>query len=66
MYPVVSVEPEAGLDLQWEMLSACNVIQLQHKFMHIFKQVLDYLLYIIYYTLNINAPSNPNNQAYLY
>lgn len=57
MYPVVLVQPEEDLDLQWEMLSACNVIQLQHEFMHIFKQVLDYLLYIIYYTFNKNVSS---------
>lgn len=43
MYPVVLVQPEEDLDLQWEMLSACNVIQLQHEFMQIFKQVLDYI-----------------------
>lgn len=57
MYRVVLVQPEEDLDLQWEMLSACNVIQLQHEFMHIFKQVLDYLLYIIYYTFNKNVSS---------
>lgn len=36
-----------------------NVIsmQCQHEFMHIFKQVLDYLLYIIYYTFNKNVSS---------